>query len=223
MPMRTKALALIAAAAGLAGLFLAAPGSVWGQGQTWVGANLQKMVEGARWRLGPFRANAAFRLAETGYDSDIYYGFLTDPVADITSSASAPVQLLLPLSKRAVIDVSDAPEYVFYLDARDQRTWNNTAQGRVHIVLDKIYVQAGGGMSDVRRRLSPELDLNVRQKRNSLSGSILWQASEITSLAVLYSGTQYNLEDVVVDGIGLADRLNRNEEYLDLIAYIQPS
>ena len=222
MTMRTKRAITSAAVAASVWLVLAS-GPAWGQGNTWVGANLQQMVEAARWRLGVLRINAAFRLARTGYDSDIYYGFLPDRTPDVTSSASAPVQVLLPLSKKAVVDVSDSPEYVFYLDNRGQRTWNNTVYGRVHVALDKIYIQAGGGLANVRRRLSPELDLNIRQKTLNLSGLLLWQASKSTSLAVLYSGAQYQLEDVFFEGASLADRLNRNEEFLDLISYIQPS
>ena len=211
------------AAAGLAWI-LFAPGRTWGQGQTWAGGNLQKMVEDSRWRLGALRVNAAFSLASAGYDSDIYFGFLPERVPDVLASAATPVQVILPLNKKAVIDVSDRPEYVFYLDTRRERSWNNTLSGRVHVVLERIYVQAGGGMSSVQRRLSPELDLNVRQESVSLSGLVLWQASKTISLAFLYEGAQYSYpEDVYYEALSLADRLNRNEEYLDLIAYVQPS
>jgi hypothetical protein len=210
------------AAAGLACLLIAAPGAR-AQVRTWVGANLEQMVESARWRLGALRVNAAFSLANAGYDSDIYYGFLSEPTPDLTASASLPVQVILPLSKKAVIDVTDAPRYAFYLDAAGERSWNNVLEGRLHFALNRIYIQASGGMSDVRRRLSPELELNVRQKANRLGGLVLWQASRITSVALLYSGAQYAYGDVFVDGRSLADRLNRNEETVDLIGYVQPS
>ena len=222
MMTRTRVFTNIAAAAGAVWLLLA-PGTAWGQGQTWAGINLQQMVEAARWRVGGLRVNAAFTLADTGYDSDIYYGFLTDRVPDVTSSASTPVQILLPLSKTAVIDLSDSPEYAFYLDTREDRSWNNTFYGRVHVALDRIYIQAGGGISNVRRRLSPELEFLVRQKTVSANGLVLWQASKSTSLALLYGGAQYDYGDVVYQGMSIADRLNRNEEYLDLISYVQPS
>jgi len=223
MKMRMKSIIKILAVTSLAGL-LFAPRTVWGQGQTWVGGNLQQMIEAARWRLGVFRINAAFRLSNAGYDSDIFYGYLDEPVPDGTASASTPIQVLLPLSKKAVIDVSESPEYVFYYDNRDQRAWNNRLNGRVHIALNKAYLQAGGGMSDVRRRLSPELDLNIRQKTNSVSSFALWQTSKSTSLALLYGGAKYDYDDeIFIDGASIADRLDRNEEFLDLIAYIQPS
>jgi len=72
--------------------------------------------------------------------------------------------------------------------------------------------------------MSQELDLNVRQETNSLNGLALWQASKSTSLALLYGGTKYEYDnDIFIDGASIADRLNRNEEFLDLIAYVQPS
>ena len=171
---------------------LAAPRQAPAQVRTWVGGNLEQMVEGARWRLGALRVNAAFNLANAGYDSDIYYGFLSAPTPDVTASASLPVQVILPLSKKVVIDVTDSPRYSFFLDAADQRSWNNVLDGRLHVALNRIYVQAGGGMSNVRRRLSPELELNVRQKANRVNGLVLWQTSETTSLALLYNGAQFS-------------------------------
>jgi hypothetical protein len=223
MKMRTRAFGRgVLTAAGLACLLWASP-QVHAQVRTWVGANLERMVEDARWRLGALRVNAAFSLANAGYDSDIYYGFLAEPTPDLTARAVVPVQVLLPLSKKVVLDVSDAPGYDFYLDASGERSWNNVLDGRLHIALNRIYIQAGGGMSDVRRRLSPELELNVRQKTDQLRGLVLWQASRSTSLALLYSGAQYAYDDVFYNGVNIADRLNRNEEYGDLIAYVQPS
>jgi len=208
------------AAAGLACL-LTAPPDAPAQVRTWVGANLEQMVESARWRLGALRINAAFSLANAGYDSDIYYGFLSEPNPDVTASASLPVQVILPLSKKVVLDVTDAPQYAFYLDAANQRSWNNVLEGRLHIALNRIYIQAGGGMSNVRRRLSPELELNVRQKATRLSGLVLWQTSRITSLALIYGGVQYAYDDVFVDGGSVAGRLNRNVETVDLVGYVQ--
>ncbi len=220
--MRKTILLLGIVLAGLAWL-LVTPGMAFGQGNTWVGANLQQMIESGRWRFGLVRVNAAFELSNVGYDSDIYYGFFDERIPDVTSSASTPVQVLLPLSKKVVIDVSDTPQYVFYLDTRRERAWNNTFYGQLHVALKNFYIQAGGGLSNVRRRMSSELELNVRQKTDSLSGLVLWQASKSTSLALLYGTAKYDFGDAVFEGTSLAERLNRNETYWDLISYIQPS
>ena len=214
---------------GMAGLVFAiwlvgVSGMAYGQGNTWPGAGLAAMVEGARWRLGALRVNAAFTLANTGYDSDIYYGlFGGDPVPDWTVSAGAPVQVLLPLSKSVVLDLSDTPQYLFYLDTQRERAWNNTFRGQIHFAMDRFYIQAGGGTADVRRRFSLELDINVREKRDSLDGLVLWQASKATSIALLVERSQYDYGDAEYLGTSIAEMLNRNEDHVDMIAYVQPN
>ena len=181
------------------------------------------MVEAARWRVGAFRINASLALTNAGYDTDIYYGYLDEAVPDYTFSAGVPVQVLLPLSKKVVLDVFDSPQYVFYLDTNKERTWNNIFRGQVHFAFDRFYVQAGGGLSNNRQRLSPELNINVRQKEDSLDGTVLWQASRAMSLALLYGGSQFYYGDAEFGGTSIAETLNRKESYFDLVSYLQPS
>ena len=105
----------LAAALALSGALFWAPVKAYGQGSTWAGANLAQMIESAGWRLGVLRVNAALQIINAGYDSDVYYGYRGEPAPDLTFSASVPVQILLPLSKKVVIDVSDSLQYDFYL------------------------------------------------------------------------------------------------------------
>jgi hypothetical protein len=197
--------------------------TAYGQGHTWIGEGLTRMVERARWRIGLLRVNAAFTLADAGYDSDVYYGYLqSGQVPDWTFAASTPVQLLVPLGKKVVLDLSDTPQYLFYLDTDKERAWNNTFRGQLYVALEKIYVQAGGDMADVRRRFGPELDINVRERRDSLDGLVFWQVAKTTAFAVLYERTRIEYEDIEYAGTSLANRLNRDEDLLDGIFYVQP-
>jgi hypothetical protein len=198
--------------------FLVAPGLVLGQGRTWVGTSLAKAVEMTNWRVGLLRINAHLEVNHAGYDSDIYYGYLESPVPDYTITTGIPIQVLLPISKTIVIDASDTPQYMFYLSTERERGWNNFFQGRVHIALERFYFQVGGSLSNVRERLSSELDIPVRQKQNRLEGTMLWQASRATSFALLYNGTNY-----VIGETDLTTTLDRKENYIDFITYIQPN
>lgn len=213
----------------IAGLTLAiwlvgAAGMAYGQGNTWPGGGLAQMVEGAGWRLGPLRINGAFTLGNAGHDSDVYYQYLgNDPVPDWTFAAGVPAQVLLPLGKKVVLDLSDSPQYLFYLDTKNERAWNNTVRGQVHFPLDRFYAQVGGGMADVRRRLSLELDINVREKRDDLGGLFLWQASKATSIAFFYERAKYDYGDAEYLGTRLAERLNRTVDLVDTIVYFQAS
>jgi hypothetical protein len=199
------------------------PRAVFGQGNTWAGAGLTQMIEGARWRLGTLRVNAAFSLSNAGYDSDVFYGYTVKPVPDYTFSAGTTVQVLVPLSKKVVLDVFDSPQYMFYLDSKNERAWNNTFRGQVHFAFDRVYIQLGGGLSSVRYRLSPELNINVRQKQDSLDGLVLWQVSKRASLALVYGRAKYDLGEAEFGGVSLSDYLNRKEDYFDFITYIQPT
>ncbi|MFO7734180.1 MAG: hypothetical protein R6X21_11110, partial [Candidatus Aminicenantes bacterium] len=183
----------VAALALLAAL-LWAPAKAYGQGSTWTGANLAQMIESAGWRLGALRVNAALQIMNAGYDSDVYYGYRGEPAPDLTLQASVPVQILLPLSKKVVLDVSDSPQYDFYLKTEGWRAWNNTFAGRVHLAFDKVYLQAGGDLDNSRRRLSSELELNVRQKRQGLNGLALWQVSKGLALSALFGTEEYEYE-----------------------------
>lgn len=218
--MKRRSFVVSAALALTAWLALLA-GPVLGQGNTWAGASLAQMIDAARWRIGALRINAALALTNAGYDSDIYYGYFDEAVPDYTFSAGVPVQVLLPLSKKVVLDVFDSPQYVFYLDTKNERAWNNTFRGQVYFALDRFFIQAGGGLSNIRQRLSPELNINIRQREDSLNGSVLWQASRVMSLALLYGGSQFDFGNAEFGGTSIAENLNRKEDYFDIVAYLQ--
>ena len=220
--MKRRLIVLSAAIAMLAWLVLL-PRPVFGQGNTWAGASLAQMVEAARWRVGAFKVNAAFSLSNVGYDSDVLYGYTVEPVPDFTLSAGSTVQVLLPLSKKVVLDIFDSPQYVFYLETENERAWNNTFGGHVHFAFDRVYMHLGGGLSDVRYRLSSELNVNVRQKQDSLDGLVLWQVSKRASLAFVYGSAKYDVGEAELGGVSLTDSLDRKEDYFDFITYIQPS
>ena len=77
----------VAAVAAFSVMSVLAPKTAWSQGRTWAGESLAQMVDSARWRLDFIRVNGALELINTGYDSDIYYGYLPEPVPDFTLSA----------------------------------------------------------------------------------------------------------------------------------------
>ena len=198
------------------------PGPVWGQGQTWAGRSLARLLETAHWRMDRLRMNASFSLADAGYDSDIFYGYLDQRFPDYTFSATLPIQALYPVSKTVVLEIEEAPQYLFYQKNARERAWNNILTGRLHVSLDRLYIQAGGGLSDVRRRMTPELDINVRERANALEGIVLWQASRYVSFAAVGDYTRYDYGQLSLGQANVAQNLNRVEGFADLVTYIQP-
>ena len=142
--------------------------------------------------LGLSGSTRRLNLTNVGYDTDVYYGYLDEPTPDFTLKASVPLQVLFPLSKKIVLELNESPEYMFYLETEKERAWNNVFGSRVHFALEKLYIQAGGTLSNVRQRMGPELDVNVREKFDRLDGTVLWQTSRSTSFAAIYEFTRYD-------------------------------
>lgn len=186
-----------------------------------MGADLEQLVNSARWKAGSLRYSAAFSLTNAGYDSDIYFGTTPTRVPDYTVRAGIPFRLFLPVNKSIIFDVFEDPQYAFYLKTKEDRGLNNDFMGYVHLVFDRVYFQAGGGLSNVKQFLSPELMLNVRQKTNELSGLALWQISKGASVGLQYKTTTYTYDNPPDSAYNISADLNRREDFLNITAYLQ--
>jgi hypothetical protein len=202
---------------------LANPPAALAQGSTWIGASLAQVLDEAAWRLGFLRVNAGLDLSSVGHDSDIYYGYFEKAYPDFVASTSLPVQVLAPVAKTVLLEFADRPEYAFYVDTKNERAWNNTFTGYAHLSLKDVYIRAGGGSANVRQRLSPELDINVRERSEGFDGLVLWQASRASSYALLYRQRQYRYGDALWQGVSIGETLDRREDHVNLLGYLQPS
>lgn len=217
-----KAIRSLAASVLLVALGLAvAPRAAFGQGSTWAGEGLARMIESAMWKAGSLRVNAALGIRDAGYDSDIYYGFAGHPVPDGTVATSFPFQLLLSLNKTTVLDFFDIPRYDYYLNTKSERAWNNTFHGQVHFALTKVYLRLGGGYANNRQRLSQELYVNIREKTSRLDAFALWQASKAASFAVVFDRVKFDYGNAEFGGMDLAETLNRRVDSLEFVTFFQ--
>jgi hypothetical protein len=196
-------------------------GQAYAWGNTWMGMLIEQAVNSARAISGAFRYNAALQINNAGYDSDIYFGMLDKPVRDYTFSAGPDIRIFLPLKQRVVFDVSESPRYLFYLKTEHERALNNIFTGNVHVVFDRVYIQAGGGLTNAKERLSSELNMNIRQKEADLSTLFFWQASKGTSFALQYQRSSYRYENLTPEFPNISESLNRTESFVNFFAYLQ--
>lgn len=217
----TRVARLLVGGGCLAALLLAGPARAWGWGYTWAGTALEQIVNTARWKVGSFRANAAFRLDNSGWSNDIYFGNSLTPVPDWTLRAGPDVRIFYPWKGRIVVDLAESPRYVFYLHTTKDRSWNNDFRGNVHFVMKKFYVQVGGTSIDAKEFLSSELFVNIRRRENGVNGAVLWQLSPDSSLAMQFTGRKLVYAGGLVDGIDIRANLNRTESVLRAIAFLQ--
>jgi hypothetical protein len=197
------------------------PTRAFAQGQTWLAQTLEQSINSAWGKAGSIRYNAALRVDSDGYDSDIYFGTLANRVPDYTFSAGPDIRVFLPLKKRVVFDIADSPRYVFYVKTERERTLNNAFNGNLHVVFDRVYIQAGAGLVNAKQRLNSEVNLNVRLKVDDYSGLILWQASKEASFALEYLRTKYAYENLVSETTDVRANLDRTESFARFLAYLQ--
>jgi hypothetical protein len=218
-PRKTERSAAAALGAAILAIFLLPCRSLaWGK--TWMGMNLEQIVNTARWKMGPFRSNAVFRFGNAGYDSDIFFGQRLNPVPDTTFAAGPELSVYLPLAKGIVFDISEIPQYVYFLQAKTERAWNNAFRGQVHLAFDRLYFLAGGGLVNAKERLSTELNLNIRRKENDFGGLVFWQISKGSAVTLQYRSITYEYENPSDESIDIRKSLNRKERFLNLTTYL---
>jgi hypothetical protein len=202
-------------------LVLLLPGRSLSWGSTWLGANLERIVNDARWRMGTLKYNASLQLSNAGYDSDVYFGSALKPVPDYTFTAGPQVRLFVPLAKGVILDLSEMPQYAFYLRTAGDRAFNNSLRGQLHLALDRLYFQAGGKLVSAKERVSTELNIHIRRREDDLTGMSFWQVSEKTALALQYRSFRYEYEPSADGSINIGLNLNRTERYFNLTGYLQ--
>lgn len=183
----------------------------------------QEMLKSAPWRMGQLRGFRAFSIDNLGYDSDIYYGFLGQEYPDFTFAAGPSFQWLLPLSKTVIFDSYQQIQTYFFAENKKERTLNFRTENRLHFFSKKFYSQTGFNYDNSRRRLSPELALNVREEQIAWHGLMAWQLSRRTILAWQLRALRYNYLNASYEGISLDQELNRREMYADTFFYLQPA
>ncbi len=202
-------------------LVLLCPGRSWSWGNTWLGINLELIVNDARGRMGSLKYNAALQLFTAGYDSDVYFGSTLKPVPDYTFTVGPNLRLFYPLAKGIVLDISEVPQYAFYLRTVPDRALNNSFRSQIHFALDRLYFQVGGKLVDAKERISTELNIHLRHREDDLTGLSFWQISKQTAVSLQYHSFQYAYENAPDGSLNVGANLNRTERYLNLSAYLQ--
>lgn len=188
--------------------------------ETWRGRQLEQEWRLAPWRFGPFRLQPRIIIANAGIDSNIYYS-PDSPVKDFTLTAGPALKVFLPASRKLVFSVSGSPNYVYYVKTARERTWNYYLSGSAAINLRRLFFSLESRFSDARERWNTEIDIRPRRKENGLASQLLIQISRRTSFELGFRNARYDYEYMQYESFNVAERLNRRENYFDLLGYYQ--
>jgi len=200
-------------------VLLLAPASA--QAQTWRGLELERRMEEAPWRFGPFLIQPSLVVSNAGVDSNIYYT-PSNPVRDFTLTAGPAATVYLPIRRKFVLSFYGSPRYVWYSKTERERTWNHYLSGAAQVNLKNTFLSLEGTYADARERWSTEIDIRPRRKHLGYAGSILLKIAHKTSFALGFRADKFDYESIDYEGgLNIRERLNHQERYATFSMYYQ--
>jgi len=177
---------------------------------------LDQIVKKTRWQVGPFRIYPTIELKNIGYDDNVYYQREEDnPVSDLTATISPEVKVHVLYRNFLILSLTENPVYVFYLEQKRERRWNNTFSPEFRLLFLNRFVVSGTYLFRNRRwRASSEFDVRANELRESLEGSLFYETARRTSFGISASSEKISYEDITLPGeeIYLSRLLNREEK-----------
>lgn len=170
------ALALLAAApAGAQFSQYTAPGSLLQRG-TSKKEQLEKAVENARWRAGPFRLAPWVSIRDAAYVSDVFAGTIEgeapadDEEPDFTITAGAGLQGYLPLGPKGYFTVDALPQYVYWQKQDERRRLNGYYGAGLFGFFNRLTLEATARRAEEQAVLTPEFEQRIHTRQDLLDG-----------------------------------------------------
>jgi hypothetical protein len=204
-------------ALGLALLLAAPPASA----QTWKGLDLERRMRDAAWHFGPFLIQPSLVISNAGVDSNLYYDS-ADPVKDLTITAGPAATFYVPIHKKKfVLSAYGSPQYVWYSETEQERTWNYYFNGAAQVNLRNAFFSFDAVYSDARERWNTEIDFRPRRKEMGYGSSALLKMAAKTSVLLGYRTVDYDYESVDYEGSDLNEELSHQESFANFSTYYQ--
>ncbi|MFX0202992.1 MAG: outer membrane beta-barrel protein [Candidatus Hodarchaeota archaeon] len=180
-------------------------------------------MERTRWQIGPLRIFPALELKDVGYDGNVYYQREDEePISDFTTTISPEVKVYLLFRNSLILSLTENPEYIYYLEQKRERRWNNTFAADFRLLfLNRFVISGGFSNLDRRWRASSEFDVRANELRKSLEGSLFYETARRTTFGFSVFSEKISYEDIVSpeEEIYLSRDLNREENSVNVEFY----
>ena len=174
-----------------------APGSLL-QRETSQKEQLERAIENARWRLGPFRLAPWLAIRDAAYVSNVFAGpFGTAQGAreepDFTVTAGAGLQGLLPLGSKSYFTVDALPQYVYWQEHDERRRLNGYYGAGLLGFFNHLDVQAVARRAEEQAVITPEFEQRVHTRQDLLKGVIELRLARSLYVFASASGLQFEM------------------------------
>lgn len=169
-------------------------------------------------RWGFLRARPGIQLSNLGYDSNIFYSSMADPVSDTTATVSPKLDGLILLGSKAFITLSEQFDYTLYAEHSDQNFWNNAFTTRATVPFQNFGVFGQWSLDDNRWRPNDQQGLRVRSHRREFGVGMIFQPGWRTEIELARYANRWRYDDPQGQSVAVPvdERLNRDEAWTTL-------
>jgi len=192
------------------------PDNCYSQSYNTFQSEIMEITQKVKWHIGPFRIYPTIRFRDIGYDDNVYRKREEDnPISDYTATISPQFRVFLLFRNRLILSFSENPEYVYFVEEKRERSFNNSYSLSIKfLVLHRFVLSGSNQHRRTRRRATSEFDVRANETVSSYNGSLFYETARGTSFG--FSGVERKItyEDITLpeEEIYLSRLLNRKEK-----------
>jgi hypothetical protein len=164
-------------------------------------------------RLGPFRLFPQFQLRNLGYNNNVF-GTEDNEVGDWTATVAAGTRYLMPFGRKVFLRGDLMPEYTYYQELEDNRTFGGTYSASLLGLFNEMSVEVGADRNDRVQIVTSESETPARVIRDGAVAKVDVDVLPRISLFGSFIEREYEYDANTGDDIPLYDELERTDDAL---------
>jgi hypothetical protein len=173
-------------------------------------AEQERKKRPGRFRVGPLYLTPKLQLKNAGVDTNVF-NQRTGEIADTAVVLSPTVLAAWPVGRRLRLTGEGHIDLNYFRRESSERSTDFGGEGRAELDVSRFTFFGAGGGGQSRQRFSTDLDQRVlRHERWGSTGVTLTPTGRV-SATVSGTGRVYEYASLLVDGVNVKERLDRNE------------
>ena len=134
---------------------------------------IDRELQSARWRLGPFRFLPQLQITGPTYDNNVFDASGEEPkVSDWYAIFGAGLGVVIPIGRSVYVRGSAVPEYIWYDRLADRRQWGGSYGGTLNVFLGRAAFEGGYGKTLTPQYPNTETLVQVLGETDRADGKI---------------------------------------------------
>jgi hypothetical protein len=164
---------------------------------------LERQIDKARYRLGPFHIAPWAALHDVSYVRNFFATGIKTP-SDLTATAGAGFRAYLHNGRKAAWAFQVLPEYVWWRDQAERRQLNGRYLVSYYGFFNRLTLEVRGGREQQQRLVTPELPVPVSARRDL--GEVLAEV-QLTPTFHAFATSAFNWQNNLVEDSGIDPRV----------------